>query len=167
MASDRTRPNIEGAWRSLAREPVAGFWTTRSFFFNADRWSLIFKGFSDKALSRGLFTLHVSGIYLLGGAAENVAGAFNGIFPASRRAITVDSEDGVVLFAQMGEQVKRFEHLDLVDKGLGFLPPLMSAMGEYDLVAVIDERLFFGDRSGDLTKTRPTKLTAYPLVRPA
>jgi hypothetical protein len=41
----------------------------------------------------------------------------------------------------------------------------MQAMGEYGLVALRGQRLFFGDRAGDLTKARPEKLTAYPLIR--
>jgi hypothetical protein len=41
----------------------------------------------------------------------------------------------------------------------------MQNMGEYDLVAIRNGQLFFGDRSGDLSKARPDKLTPYPLRR--
>ncbi len=68
------------------------------------------------------------------------------------------------MFAEQGCALAVGEALDLIDQGCGFVPPLMTAMGEYDLVAMRGGQLFLGDRAGDLTKERPASLTPYPLV---
>ena len=54
---------------------------------------------------------------------------------------------------------------NLAAEGCGFVPSLMQGIGEYDLAAVQAGQLFFGDRSGDLSKSRPAALYPFPLVQ--
>lgn len=158
-------PVLDGHWISAAPENMGQMYATRDFTFDGDAWSVTFRAFGDAAATVPLFTLDVGGAYRIGGASATVPGAYEGIFPATRRSITADSEAGVGLFADMGCTLSLGQAQDLVDEGCGFVPPLMQAMGEYDLVSIQGERFFFGDRSGDLTKARPTALTPFPLVK--
>lgn len=157
--------SIEGRWVSLSPEAQGGIYSTRQFQFDGGRWSVTFRAFADEAASKPLFRIDVSGAYLIGGPSATVAGAHEGIFPALQRDLTAESAAGVAMFAGMGCTLTLGVTKSLVDEGCGFLPPLMQAMGEYDLVALREGRLYFGDRAGDLTKVRPTRLTPFALVR--
>lgn len=157
--------DIAGHWKSVAPEPMGQFWALREFVIDRERWQVAFKAFADEAATLPLFTLDVGGVYVIGEPSETVPGAFSGIFPATHRHVIIDSDAGVGLFGQMGAKVSRGERRVLLNKGLTFVPALMDAMGEYDLVALRSGRLFFGDRSGDLTKSRPLALTPFPLAR--
>ena len=104
-------------------------------------------------------------VYALGEPSAQVPGAREGVFPALSRSVTADSDAGVQMFATMGCRLQRGQETLLLNSGCGFVPGLMQAMGEYDVVAVVQGQLFCGDRAGDLTKARPAKLTPYPLRR--
>ncbi|MCB1381076.1 MAG: hypothetical protein KDK89_22315 [Alphaproteobacteria bacterium] len=157
--------SIDGHWISASPEAQGGIYATREFHIEGDRWSVVFLAFADEAASQPLFRINVTGAYVIGGLSATVEGAHEGIFPALQRDLTALSAAGVAMFAGMGCRVEKGVVKHLRDEGCGFLPPLMQAMGEYDLVALREDRLYFGDRSGDLTKTRPTALTPFPLVR--
>lgn len=157
--------SVDGRWTSVAPEAQGGIYATREFQFDDGRWSVIYRTFADEAASQPLFRINVSGAYVIGGLSATVEGAREGIFPALQRDLTAESPAGVAMFADMGCTLEEGVVKHLVDEGCGFLPPLMQVMGEYDLVAFRDDRLFLGDRSGDLSKARPTALTPFPLVR--
>lgn len=158
-------PDISGHWQSRAPEATGPVFATRDFILTDREWTIAFHAFADAEGKVPLFTLDVGGVYVLGGASVAVPGAVEGIFPATHRNLTADSAEGVAFFAGQGCALTVGQAMPLVQTGCGFVPGLMQAMGEYDLVAVKDGSLFFGDRSGDLTKARPTALTPYPLVR--
>ena len=158
-------PAITGHWRSAAPEAQGGIFATRDFHIDGDRWSVTFRAFADQAASQPLFRIDVAGAYVLGGPSASVTGAHEGIFPAIKRDLTAESPAGVALFASMGCTLENGVTKHLVSEGCGFLPALMQAMGEYDLVALKDGQLYFGDRAGDLTKARPAALTPFPLVK--
>ena len=157
--------SIDGHWISASAEAQGGIYATREFHIEGDRWSVVFLAFADEAASQPLFRIDVSGAYVIGGPSAAVDGAHEGIFPALQRDLTALSAGGVAMFVGMGCTLEEGVVKHLLDEACGFLPPLMQAMGEYDLVAVREDRLYFGDRSGDLTKARPTALTPFPLVR--
>ena len=165
MGKDATGPDITGHWISIAAEPTGESWVTREFRIEGDRWQVLFHCFADAAMTLPLFTLDVGGIYAIGGPSGTVVGAYNAIFPASRRHVTVDSDAGAGLFASMGATIAVGERRPVTDATFAFIPALMDAMGEYDLVALRNGQLFFGDRNGDLTKVRPTALTPFALAR--
>lgn len=158
-------PDISGHWRSRAPEAMGPIFATRDFTLTDRDWTVQFRAYADAGGKLALFTLDVGGVYVLGGASASVPEAVEGIFPATHRSLTANSDAGAAFFAGQGCALTVGQPMPLVEKGCGFVPGLMQAMGEYDLVALKDGSLFFGDRSGDLTKARPTALTVYPLVR--
>lgn len=158
-------PDITGHWRSVAPETQGQITATREFRIDATGWSVTFRAHADAGATMPLFRLEVSGVYVIGGLSTAVPDAHEAIFPATRRVLTAESPAGVALFAGMGCALVEGEPMVLSDRGCGFVPGLMQAMGEYDLVAVRDGQLFFGDRAGDLTRERPAALTPFPLVR--
>ncbi len=158
-------PVIVGRWQSEAPENYGGHFATRSFVMSDREWQVTYRTYADLQGKQALFTIRVNGYYTLGEASAKVPGAFEGIFPARSRSITAESEAGVQIFAQMGCQLQQGQEKFLINTGCGFVPGVMQIMGEYDLAALKGEKLFLGDRTGDLSKSRPEKLTPYPLVR--
>ena len=156
-------PVLAGQWDSAGPEETGRMFATRSFNFDGDRWRVRFRTFADAEMRQALFTLEVGGVFALGGPSAKVPGAWEGVFPAQYRRIMADSDAGVALFASMGCTLRPGQAVSLTAQGCGFVPSLMQAMGEYDLVSVKEGQLFFGDRAGDLAKARPDKLTAFPL----
>ncbi|MFO1219376.1 MAG: hypothetical protein U1E89_13495 [Burkholderiaceae bacterium] len=157
--------DIQGQWSSAGPENYGSHHATRSFAITERTWQVRYQAFADPQAQQPLFTIRVAGAYALGDASAKVAGAREGIFPALSRSITADSEAGVQMFAGMGCPLERGRETFLLSTGCGFVPGLMQSMGEYDLIALSQGQLFFGDRAGDLSKARPEKLTPYPLLR--
>ena len=163
IAQAQELPSLTGHWASAALENYGSHFATRTFTFTDKEWRVTYRAYADAQGKQPLFRLDVGGFYVLGQAAAAVPGAFEGIFPANRRQVTAETAAGVAMFAGMGCALEQGKAL--VSQGCGFVPALMQAMGEYDLVAFKDGRLYFGDRAGDLTKARPAALTTYPLLR--
>lgn len=157
-------PKLTGDWQSVAPEAQGPMFVTRTFHFEGNTWSVVYRAFGDADAKAPLFTLDVGGVFVVGGPAA-LPGAYNGIFPATRRDITAESTAGAALFAGMGCTLEVGTAKSLVSDACGFVPPLMQAMGEYDLVKINNGQLFFGERSGDLTKARPTALYPFPLAQ--
>lgn len=158
-------PDLRGRWTSTALENYGSHFATRTFVFSDSEWRVTYRAYADAQGKQPLFRLEVGGFYVLGQASADVSGAFEGIFPANRRRVIAESDAGVAMFSGMGCILEKGKALSLVSHGCGFVPGLMQAMGEYDLVAIKEGHVYFGDRAGDLTKARPAALTPYPLVR--
>lgn len=157
--------DIQGQWRSAVPEHYGNHHATRSFTFAGRDWQVRYQAYADPQGQVPLFTIRVAGVFALGDPSPKVAGAREGIFPALSRSLTADSDAGVQLFASMGCTLVRGQETWLLSSGCGFVPGLMQVMGEYDLVALVNGQLFFGDRSADLSKARPDKLTPFALLR--
>ena len=158
-------PVIVGRWQSEATENYGGHFATRSFTISDREWQVTYQTYADAQGKQALFTIRVNGYYTLGEASVKVQDAFEGTFPARSRSITAESEAGVQMFAKMGCQLQLGQEKFLINSGCGFVPGVMQVMGEYDLAALKGDKLFLGDRASDLSKSRPDKLTPYPLVR--
>jgi hypothetical protein len=158
-------PQLDGRWVSVGPEDMGQIHATRDFTFEGDAWSVTFRAFGDAAMTVPLFTLEVAGYYRIGGASAVVSGAYNGVFGASDKVLVAESEAAVGMFADMGCTLEVGVPFDLTDQACGFFHASMDVAGEYDLVSLQGDQLFLGDRAGDLTKERPTKLTPFPLVR--
>lgn len=158
-------PVLLGHWESVAPEDMGQTHATRSFNFEGGRWRVQFRAFADAGAKQPLFTLDVGGVFVIGGPSAKVSGAWEGVFPAQYRRITAESDAGAALFAGMGCVLKPGQSVELINQGCGFVPALMQAMGEYDLVVLKGGQLFLGDRAGDLTKLRPEALTRFPLTQ--
>lgn len=158
-------PDISGRWRSEKIEKYDHLYATRSFAFSKSSWELTYQAYLDADTQIPVFTLYVSGEYLLGGQSKVVDAAHEGVFWAKKRDLIANSDAGVQLFASMGCALQIGTRNSLIEEGCGVIPSVMNAMGEYDLVSLKDGKLYFGDRSGDLTKSRPDKLTPFPLAK--
>lgn len=158
-------PTLSGHWQSAGPEAQGKLFVTRDFTFKGNTWRVIYRAFGDAEAKLPLFTLDVGGIFVVGGPSAALTGAYEGIFPATHRKIVADSGEGATMFAQMGCKLVVGVAKALVSEPCGFVPSQMQAMGEYDLVAIKNGKLFFGERSGDLTKERPKALYPFPLVR--
>lgn len=157
--------DIQGQWVSVGAEHYGSHHATRSFVISGRDWQVRYQAYSDPEGRIPLFTIRVTGVYALGEPSSKVAGAREGIFPALSRSLTADSDDGVHMFAAMGCRLVRGQETFLLNAGCGFVPGLMQVMGEYDLIALVNGQLFFGDRASDLSKARPDKLTPHALQR--
>lgn len=157
-------PVLRGSWASTALESYGNHYATRTFNFTETSWTVVFRAYADAQGKQPLFRLNAGGVYVLGQSSATVRGAFEGIFPATYRHITAESNAGVHLFSSMGCSLVKDQETPLVNQGCGFVPGIMQAMGEYDLVAFKEGEVYFGDRGGDLTKSRPTSLTPYPVT---
>ena len=158
-------PVLQGEWTSVAPEAQGKIFVMRHFHFDGNQWGVLYHAFGDAQAKVPLFTLDVGGVFVIGGPSATVPGAYDGVFPATHRKIIADSDAGVGMFAGMGCALKVGEPKALVSEPCGFVPSQMTAMGEYDLVMTKDNKVFFGDRSGDLSKARPTTLYPFPLVQ--
>lgn len=165
VAQAQDAPKIKGQWTSATLENYGNHYATRTFKFTNKEWRVIYRAYADAQGKQPLFNLDVGGFYVLGLPSSAVPNAVEGIFPANHRHLTADSEASVQMFAGMGCALEKGKVLPLVNQGCGFVPSIMQAMGEYDLVSLKEGKLYFGDRSGDLIKSRPTALTTYPLIR--
>lgn len=158
-------PELSGQWASRTLENYNSHFATRTFVFKGNTWRVVYLAYADAQGKQPMFRLDVGGSYVIGEPSESVPGAFEGIFMVDHRRITAMSEDAVHMFSTIGCALEKGRETPLVNTGCGFVPGIMQAMGEYDLVAVKSGALYFGDRSSDLTKARPQKLTMYPLLR--
>jgi hypothetical protein len=165
-AATQAQPALSGRWVSETVEDDGSHFATRSFSFGAGSWRLVYRAYADRDGRQPLFQLDVGGIYVIGQPSAVVPGAHEAVFPVDHRHLRADSEAGVQLFAAMGCTLQQGREAALVAQGCGFVPGVMQVMGEYDLVALQGDRLFLGDRAGDLSKTRPSKLTPHALRRP-
>ncbi|MDD2830492.1 MAG: hypothetical protein PHW18_13035 [Sulfuricurvum sp.] len=158
-------PNLDGIWSSEGIENYGTVYATRTFVFKDKSWSVAFDAYADSQKKLPLFSLDVGGFYVVGNPSSIVNGASEGIFPANHRNVIAQSNAGVQMFASMGCNLEIGKSTPLVNQGCGFIPGLMQSMGEYDLLSYKNGKLYFGDRSGDLTKSRPNTLTTYPVVK--
>lgn len=159
------RAAMQGRWKSEMIENYGSHFATRSFNFSGTQWGVVYRTYADAEGRKPLFTIRVDGYYALGGASTAVPGAIEGIFPALNRRVTAETDDGVKALAAVGCASSVGLEVSLVRASCGGIPSVMENMGEYDMVSLVGSRLHFGDRTGDLSKARPKRLTPYPLTR--
>lgn len=164
LGGSATAQELDGRWISAAPENIGQMHAIRDFTFDDGRWSVDFVGFADAEATAPLFTATVSGTYVIGGDAQ-VDEAWSAVFHIAARSVTANSPAGVSMFESLGCRLDEGVAMDLTVDGCGFLPSVMASAVEYDLIAIHDDQLFLGDRSGDLSLERPGKLIRYPLVR--
>ena len=160
------KPNdLVGRWQSPALENLGQLYGTRDFTLTENTWKLEFVAYGDAAGTAKLFTLNAEGAYKLGKVSSVAAGVQEADFAFSKRLLTANGEAGVGLFKGMGCELKAGEVTDVSAKGCGFIPSVAAAPVEFDLLKLEGKNLFFGDRSGDLSKARPAKLNTLPVQR--
>lgn len=172
---------IEGTWTSAACESAPDgnggtLYFTRTFELTLDTWAIDFRTFGAEGCdpSSQLFVAEIGGPYTIGDASTEVDGAFEGYFAFETRTITPLSEGAVGFLESIAacgiSEWTLDEAEDVQESGCSALGlyPLEQCMGEYDLLALEGEELFFGARPADgnlcTEDRRPTELGA-PLVR--
>jgi hypothetical protein len=163
-ASVVTAKDMIGQWVSVKPEFLGQFYGLRSFSFTERAWSIVFRAFADEKASQPLFTLRVEGNYVLGAELAKMPATRPANFFGNSKYITSYTQDFLKIFAGNNPWKLGTEY-DFSNTGAGFFPSSIDAPLEYDLVKLDNGLLYLGDRSGDLSKERPQKLNAYPLVR--
>jgi Adenomatosis polyposis coli down-regulated 1 len=165
LAGELRGGTLVGRWESSKLENLGQLYGSRNFVLTERAWALQFKAFADEAGKTPLFSLRAEGTYTLGQSSVSVLGATEANFRFTKRYVTAESEAGVGLFQSMGCSLKLGAETNVSTSGCGFIPSVKAASLEYDLVQLDGNNLYFGDRSGDLTKTRPNKLNPEPVTR--
>jgi hypothetical protein len=165
VADELEARQLIGEWRSLGPENMGQLYGVRDFTLTETHWALRFQAYGDAEAKAPLFTLRIEGQYLVGGASATVEGASEATFSYTSRHLTADSDAGVDMFKGMGCELDKGVEADISKVGCGFIPSIIASGVEYDLVKLDGDTLFFGDRSGDLSKARPEKLGETPVVR--
>lgn len=157
--------HLVGEWRSPAPEYLGAFHAVRSFVFTDGAWALRLTTAADDKFAAPLFTLRIDGSYLLGTASRQVPSATEAVFFYSRRYVRAESAAGVDLFKKQGCVLELGVEKDISLTGCGFLPSIPASGIEYDLLSLKGDRLWLGERSGDLAKQRPGALSTLAVVR--
>jgi hypothetical protein len=164
---------LSGRWISVQPEPIPNadgstMYGVRDFTFTDETWALRFSAYGDPDAAYPLFTLRAEGHYTLGEPSAAVPDAREAEFLFAKRLFTANGEPFVELLNGAGAGSPPWMpgvEQDVSATGALFIPSLAQAPVEHDLVALRDGALFLGDRSGDLSKTRPTTLGTFPLIR--
>lgn len=172
------KPNLAGNWTSEKCESMPNgqggeTYFTRSFPMTKKEWKIDFTVFGDKDCTQPLFTLDVAGKWELRGQSKSVEGAHNAFFGFKTRTLTAKSE-GAVQFMNQAEfcgkkDWKVGEAHDIHKTGCAQLgaKPAKECKGEHDLVKVDGEKVFLGDRSGNMCEKNnyPSKLYPVALIK--
>jgi hypothetical protein len=170
-----TAKDLAGRWVSESAEPIQNpdgsvIYGHRDFTLGDGTWALIFRVYADERLTAKLFSVCMEGTYELKGNSPVVQDAQQADFLFSARYFTphvpmfVDLLNSV--HAGKGNWQVDVEQ-DVSQTGALFIPSVAQASTEYDLLKLDNNKLFFGDRSQDLSipANRPTQLIAWILVR--
>jgi hypothetical protein len=172
------KTNLAGNWTSEKCESMPNgqggeTYFTRTFPMTNKEWKIDFTVFGDKDCTQPLFTLDVAGKWELRGQSKSVEGAHNAFFGFKTRTLTAKSEGAVQFMNQAGfcgkKDWKVGEALDIHKTGCAQLgaKPAKECKGEHDLVKMDGEKVFLGDRSGNMCEKNnyPTKLYPVALIK--
>jgi hypothetical protein len=175
MSTLVTPLSLNGSWASGARERLVNpdgsvVYATRGFYFTESHWSVRFTGYANEAGPR-LFTVYIAGGYTLGPPAPAVSEARHGEFRREHITFTPHADGFVRVLegAAPGHPWALEQPEDVSDTGCLTVSSVERYPVEHDLVALRDDRLFFGQRpaAGDMDtpERRPRELTAAPVLR--
>ncbi len=155
----------QGKWISATAEDIGSGFANRSFDLGENDWTLAFTLYADEAQSQAVFRIEFAGRYLVGGPSAYVADAQEAVFQYASRSVTPLSEGAVAMFAAAGCTTRLAQPMDATLTGCGFVPSVIASAVEYDLISITGVEMRLGDRSGDLARERPAKLSDFPLIR--
>ena len=163
-------PVISGKWKSETPENNGnGTFGIRKFIITKNKWEVIFTLYLDKEATKPVFTFRGSGSYSLQTPSEKVSGATNAVFAFSHKYLTLQTTQT--------ELAKNFGLADLepgnekevTENGLSFIESKSVCAQEFDLVSIINGKLYLGARPAQgknicSEANRPTSL-GLPLVK--
>lgn len=163
---------LAGHWVSGSCESAgSGSYIKRDFTLTESTWKLNATVYNDAACTVKFLGLDIAGPYTVVQESTAVAGATEVNYQVTDRRL-IPLSDGAVQLLMQGKcgagpwAVNQIA--DIAQTGcapLGFPSNAQCPGGELDLNQIDGNNLFFGDRSADLCKARPTKLGSYPVTR--
>lgn len=174
LEPNETRVQLDGTWQSESCVPAQQadgsiIYLERRFVFDDARWQLQLTTHADPACSVGLLRVDVGGEYALEGHSQAVPEALAARFGRDALRVTPLAAGlvGVLTDARCGTSEWRLGQAQDTRDGCLFLPSLSKCPAEYDLVRKQDDRLWFGQRTGDLCtpEGRPGRLDPNAVVR--
>jgi hypothetical protein len=161
-----------GTWKSKACEPYGTLNSVRrSYVFTPSDVTIIYDLFAGATCEAGpkvlTTTIHSDVDFLR--PSPTVEGATDADFNFRSRAITPTSAGVDFLESACGQYTWVADvEVDITDEGCGeLIPSAALCPAEYDLVAIVGDVTYFGDRSTPLCteEARPTKLGDFGVVK--
>jgi hypothetical protein len=172
-----TAISIAGIWeteRCVVQERDGMRTSSRSTFVFLDaEWALEFTQYSDDACTTPSLRAFFQGGYRIAGTSSTVAGAYHANFGFSMKRLAL-YDDGLLAQANGGACGKRTwargREEDVSSTGCLWVVPVSACPQEFDLVKVVGDQLFLGERPAagqDLCREdrRARALRSLPLVR--
>lgn len=162
---------LAARWTSAQCESGGpGIYVKRDFTLTESTWKLNVGIFTDAACSAGFATIDVSGPYTVVQDSASVAGATEVDYGVTTHTVTPKNDAALqaVNGGNCGSAPRAIgQVLDVTQTGCSTLgvPSVAACPKELDLNKIDGDNLYFGDRSGDLCKTRAPKLGQYPVTR--
>jgi hypothetical protein len=150
-------PVLDGTWSSPTCEstPDGSMHFTRTFKLEKDRWAIDFSTYGDAACKEKMVTVDIDGPLKLEKPSAKVKGATEAQFLFAHRKATPRSEGAAKWLSSVKAcgkaDWKAGESVDIDASGcpqLGAYPKAQCA-GEFDLVKVEGDQLYFGARPAD------------------
>ena len=172
-----TAISLAGIWESercLVQERNGMRTSSRSTFVFLDtEWALEFTQYSDEACTKPSLRVFFQGRYRIARPSSAVSGAHDADFGFSMKRLTL-YDDGLLAQANQGACGKRTwaraREEDVSSTGCLWVAPVSTCPQEFDLVKVVGDQLFLGERPAagqDLCREdrRARALRSLPLVR--
>lgn len=189
------KEDLIGDWHSLDMETIDNpdgtvMYIRREAVFEGDNWEIFIRSYVDKEGNIPFFTIRAKGEYKLGKEINEPKGAVEIDFLNKARYVTPHLKELVQMFNETGQfdgewmvDLERDVSLD----GCLLVPSIESCPIEYDIIKVVDNRIYFGDftaeQKEDIKKfteevnapsdgrgicsseNRPGQLIEYPMIR--
>lgn len=162
---------LAARWTSAQCESGGpGIYVKRDFTLTESTWKLNVGIFTDPACSASFAAIDVAGPYTVGQDSTNNPGATDVDYGVTTHTVTPKSDAALqaVNGGNCGSAPRAIgQVLDVTQTGCAALgvPSVAACPKELDLNKIDGDNLYFGDRSGDLCKTRAPKLGQYPVAR--
>lgn len=162
---------LAGHWGSPSCEPAGpGVYIKRDFTLTESTWKIVATLYTDAACGTRFLGVDIDGPYEVKGPSATVAGATEVDYRVVNHRVTAYSDAALQTFNQGGcgpSPRALNQALDITQTGCApfMFPTVAQCPFEMDLNKIDGDTLYFGDRSGDLCKARPTKLGQAPLSR--
>lgn len=162
---------LSGRWTSATCEPAGpNLYVKRDFTLTDATWKLNVGIFNDAACAAKFVAVDVTGGYQVQSASTTVPGATDVNYLVTTHTVTPASDAAVQTLTQgnCGTGTRTVgQPVDVTKTGCAALglPSVSACPMELDLNKIDGDNLFFGDRTSDLCKARPTALGQLPVVR--
>ncbi len=162
---------LSGRWTSATCEAGGpNIYVKRDFTLTDATWKLNVGIFNDAACATKFVAIDVTGGYQVKTASATVTGATEVNYLVTTHTVTPANDAAVQTLTQSncGSGTRAVgQPVDVTKTGCTALgiPTVAACPMELDLNKIDGDNLFFGDRSSDLCKARPTALGQLPVVR--